>query len=142
MSTIVRLDGFTCEGKGNIIAGSIVDGDVVRIDGKIEQRWTTLAAPPAPTPRVFDWGGFKDYLVGLLGGGDTGTAALQTIVEAARDHAGTATNDKLTRYFYTWFTGSTVFTKAETALRLVPLVATLVVTQNQANAVASNWPAP
>jgi hypothetical protein len=101
--------------------------------------FTNPSAAPM-SPRVLSWSEFSSYLVGLLGGGDTGTAALQALLEAANTHTGTTTNDKLTRYFYTWFLGMTSFTKADTAARLVSLVATSIITQNQANAVASNWP--
>lgn len=45
---IERLDGFTADGFGHVIPGDPVDGDVVRIDGKIEQRYS---APVIPTPQ-------------------------------------------------------------------------------------------
>jgi hypothetical protein len=46
-----RLDGFTADGKGNVIAGQIQDGDVVRIDGRIEQRYYAPVAEPPPVHR-------------------------------------------------------------------------------------------
>lgn len=45
---IERLDGFTAEGHGNVISGTPQPGDVIRIDGKIEQR--VPAAPVSPQP--------------------------------------------------------------------------------------------
>jgi hypothetical protein len=138
-----KVSCFPNEGTPAVIAGAPQDGDLVRIVGTQQYyRYLTPAVAVPSAPRVFDWAGMNAYLVGLLGGGDAGTAALQALLEAARDRVGTTANDKLTRYFYTWFLGSTSFTKADTAARLVALVATSVVTQNQANAVATNWPSP
>lgn len=94
---------------------------------------------PDPAPIVMSWREFNDYLVGLLGGNDAARAALQVILEGARDKSGTTDTDKLTRYFYTWFVGETAFTKDAVIARLAP-VATTVISSAQKTAVANNWP--
>lgn len=45
-----RLDGFTADGKGGVVSGDPQDGDVVRIDGKIEQRYYAPQPDPMPAP--------------------------------------------------------------------------------------------
>ena len=76
--------------------------------------------PPASVlpPKTLDWATLNNYLIGLLGTGDIGAAALQTLLEAARDTTGTTSGAKLTRYFYTWYLGQTQFTKTETVARM------------------------
>jgi hypothetical protein len=53
VTLVEKLDGFTADGKGNVIGteADVSDGDVVRIDGRIEQRYRAPApveSEPAP----------------------------------------------------------------------------------------------
>ena len=57
MNNIERLDGFTADGFGKVIPGAPQTGDVIRVDGRIEQRYTEITdviltppeKPPEPT---------------------------------------------------------------------------------------------
>ena len=56
---ILKLDGFTADGFGNVIGSEsdLIDGDVCRIDNTIEQRWyrTEDNASPIPAWDEFDF---------------------------------------------------------------------------------------
>lgn len=45
---IDRLDGFTADGFGNIVEGDPQEGDVIRIDDRIEQRYYATVAVVKP----------------------------------------------------------------------------------------------
>ena len=49
---IERLDGFTNEGFGNVIAGALQEGDVVRENGTTERRYYAQLPPSGPQPRA------------------------------------------------------------------------------------------
>ncbi len=111
-------------------------------NGAIDQGEGNYVQPSITMPAVYkmlSWAECNTYLIGLLGGGDIGTAALQTILETANTHAGSLTADKLIRHFYTWFVGSTSFSREDMAVKLGYLVPA-VITAGQATAVANSWP--
>jgi len=66
---IVKLDGFTVDGLGNVIGAEqdLVAGDVCRINGKIEQIWSPPAPLPEPAPVVFNSADWQEYAYGVLG---------------------------------------------------------------------------
>lgn len=109
-------------------------------NGAVEQPDGSFAQPiipPRSRPRVYEWGDFNKFLMGLLN--PNGRAKLQTILETARDFSGTDNAAKDTRSFYTWFVGSTTFTKDETAEMLQILVDASILTAPQRTAVLNNW---
>ena len=109
------------------------NGAVEQPDGSFAQP----VIPPRTKPHVYEWADFNKFLVGLLN--PNGRAKLQTILETARDFAGSSNDAKNTRSFYTWFVGSTTFTKDETAEMLQILVDALILTDSQRTAVLNNW---
>lgn len=137
MTTIVKVSCFPNEGTPQVIAGDPQQGDIVRITtgggAVIYERYTPPAPPPVPQPKILSWGDLASYLIGLLGGGATGRAALGAIIASCQ--AGT-NNDK---FFAVYFQGQTTFTKAEFTGVLAD-VATGIVTNGQKTAVANNWP--
>lgn len=59
MTKIEKLDGFTADGAGKVVGGAsdLVDGDVMRVDDRIEQRYRAPAPvedAPTPAPRPTD----------------------------------------------------------------------------------------
>ena len=137
-TTIEKVSCFPNEGTPQVIPGDPQAGDIVRITTshgcEIYERYTPPAAPPGPQPTVLSWGALASYLIGLLGGGATGRAALGAIIKACQGSAQGADN-----FFAVYFTGQTTFTKAEFTGVLAD-VATGVVTNGQKTAVANNWP--
>lgn len=135
-----RLDGFTADGKGNVIAGSIQDGDVVRIDGRIEQRYYA-PVPAAPTPRVLDGVAFNTLCFTVLGGGTSGAqiaagmATFQAIMDAAAAAGGAA------KACVTHYDKSNAFVMADVQTVFFPiLVAAGALSQARADAVIAAWP--
>ena len=57
---IEKLDGFTADGYGNVIGTEqdLTDGDVCRIDDKIERRWYAPGPAPVPQPIALTQLGF------------------------------------------------------------------------------------
>lgn len=111
----------------------VSNGAVEQLDGSFTQPSVAASAKPI----VYRWDTFNKYLIGLLN--PNGRAKLQTILESARDFAGTDSPAKLTRSFYTWFVGTTEFEKDETAEMLQYLVDSSIVTVQQRTAVLNGW---
>lgn len=135
----VKLDGFTADGHGNVIgsAQDLTDGDVQRVTNGsdvFESRYYTRPAPPGPQPIVMSWGALAAYIIGLLGGGATGRAALGNIINACA-----ASAQGGDRFFAVYFQGQTTFTKAEFTGVLAD-VAIGIVSNAQKTAVANGWP--
>lgn len=145
MTTIVRVDTIPAkinpvEGVDyNILAGDPSQGDKVRIttlSGAVifEGCYTPQPAPPGPQPKVLSWGDLALYLIGLLGGGATGRAALGAIIGSCQASAQGA--DK---FFAVYFQGQTQFSKAAFTAVLAD-VSTSIVSNAAKTAVANSWP--
>lgn len=145
MTTIVKVD--TIPAKTNpvegidysVLAGDPAQGDKVRITTQsgavvFEGCYTPPAAPVGPQPKVLAWGELALYLIGLLGGGATGRAALGAIIGSCQASAQGA--DK---FFAVYFQGQTTFTKAEFTAVLAG-VSTAIVSGAAKNSVSNNWP--
>lgn len=129
---IERVTCFPNEGTPEVIPGPPSPGDIVRSDGSY-YRYTAPPGPPTPQPRVLTWGELAAYLIGLLGGGAAGRAALGAIIASCQ--AGT-NNDK---FFAVYFQGQTIFTKAEFTGVLAD-VSVGIVSAPQKTAVGNSWP--
>lgn len=145
MTAIVKVDSIPTVSQPvegvhyNVVAGTPQDGDKVRITTNqgfviFESCYTPPQAPPGPQPKVLPWGELATYLIGLLGGGATGRAALGTILKNCRASAAGADN-----FFAEYFAGQTIFSKAEFTGVLAD-VAVGIVSGAQKTAVANNWP--
>ena len=111
---------------------SVPDGTKSGSKDNGDGTYTSPSAPPVP-PKVLQWGELASYLIGLLGGGATGRAALGGIIASCQ--AGTNAD----KFFAVYFQGQTVFTKAE-FVGVLADVATGIVSNAQKTAVANNWP--
>ena len=88
----------------------------------------------APTLQPLTWAQLAAYLIGLLGGGATGRAALGVIIKACQDSAQGADN-----FFALYLAGQTSFTKSE-FMAVLNDVSTSIVSANAKTAVSNGWP--
>lgn len=116
-----------------VLGGAPSENDLVCVNGTVFCRYHAPYVT-GPTPQVLTWGALAAYLIGLLGGGATGRAALGAIMKSCQASAQGADN-----FFAVYFQGQTVFTKEEFTGVLAD-VATGIVSNGQKAAVASNWP--
>lgn len=132
---IQRLDGFTADGFGNVIEGDPQDGDVIRIDGRIEQRWSPPATPIPPPPSLLSKTAFQDYAVSQLGAGVTGMARFTAIMDATRDNT-----DGAVRFAFARYEAALTFEKTNTASLTAIMVSASVMTADERTAIIDNWP--
>lgn len=93
----------------------------------------TDVADPPPQPKILSWTELTLYLIGLLGSGATGRAALGGIIGACQ--AGTNAD----KFFAYYMAGQTSFSKAEFTAVLAD-VTTAIVSNAAKTSAANNWP--
>ena len=119
-----------------VVGGSLSTGDLVRVtcaNGNEDFHRHTEIPGNVAQAKTLSWGDLALYLIGLLGGGATGRAALGQIISSCQ--AGTNAD----KFFAIHFQGQTMFTKAEFTAVLAD-VATAIVSNGQKTTVANNWP--
>lgn len=113
-------------------------GDLIRVTSASGSedfcRYTAPPEPQAVQPKTLAWGDLALYLIGLLGGGATGRAALGAIIKSCTASALGGDN-----FFAVYFQGQTTFTKAEFTAVLAD-VSTGIVSNGAKTSVANNWP--
>jgi len=143
MTTIVKIDAKPSVAKPvegvhyNVLQDAPQAGDSIRIRDGSTEVFIELAAPPpphVPKPVVLDWGALAVYLIGLLGGGASGRAALGAIIKSCQASAQGADN-----FFAVYFQGQTTFTKVEFTAVLAD-VSTSIVSGPAKTSVANSWP--
>lgn len=79
---IERLDGFTADGFGKVVSGNPQDGDVIRIDKRVEQRYYAPVKPePKPTPKPVTKEQILAELVAMNGQLQTLAEQVQVLVD-------------------------------------------------------------
>lgn len=91
-------------------------------------------SPPTVQARVLPWADLTAYLIGLLGGGTAGRAALGTIIKTCQASSAGADN-----YFSAYLQSNTSFAKAD-FISVLADVSTVIIPNGQKTAVANNWP--
>ena len=141
---IVKLDGFTADGFGNVIGteADLVDGDVERItadDGHVREcRYYARPAPPPPPPRVLTKTQFQDYAVSQLGGGVTGMGRFTDIMDATAASASSAV-----RFAYARYPAADTFEKTQTGVLTGIMAADTQaghITADERTTILDNWP--
>lgn len=132
--SIERLDGFTSDGGGHVIPGEPIDGDVVRIDGRIEQRFYV---PPAPVPAaiVISKRVFIETASAALGPNGQGRAALGTILRGMA----TSLDDEIYVVAQRWDSAETL-DKSQVATLTAILASKGIMTAQQRTTVLNAWP--
>jgi hypothetical protein len=131
MSNIERLDGFTVDGFGNVIPGEPQTGDVIRVDGRIEQRYAA-PIPHTPKPITMTDKQFRKFVQNKLGAGVYG--------KAFRD-ASTSSDTAVMDAYAAWVKADT-YDKAEVAAMTQALQDAGIITEQQRDALVKNgnWP--
>ena len=143
MTTVVKIDAMPSVAKPvegvdyNVVQGTPQNGDPVRVTSQagvqFQGCYTPMASPPAPLPETLSATAFNKHCWAALGG----MGRFQELLEACRDHL----SDKALRAIYTHYCSSTTFHKDEVTVFVSQMVAGLVMTQDEANAILNNWPA-
>ncbi len=142
-TTIEKLDAFTSEGGGNVIAGTAVKGDKVRITrgpGRVTETYYTPPVAPTPQPLMLSKTAFMDIATTALGGGQTGRARFQEIIEAAKVFAGATAAAREVRFVHERYTAATSFSKSNVQAMCAILVAASIMTPQENTDLIAAWP--
>lgn len=113
---IEKVSCFPNEGTPQIISGSPVDGDLVRITTGatvIYQRFTSQQAAPGPQPFTLNRDAFRKHIRTALGGNGGAKTTLQEYIDTAKANVGTTAADKKMRSALSDYQDLASFTKVE-----------------------------
>lgn len=128
--------GFAGAGvRWQLVPDSTTGGAAVTVDENGNVTGSSNPTPPPKPSPPLDKTDFNLLCFAALGGGSTGIAAFQAIIDAATAAGGAA------RGIVTHYTGATNFVIADVEGFFAIMIAANCMTQDQANAVIAMWPA-
>lgn len=142
MTEVVKVSCFPNDGTPEVIEGSPVLGDIVRITtttGAVI--YETYTPPPTPGPRppsVLSKTAFQDYAVTQLGGGLTGMGRFTEIMDATKNSSAGAV-----RFAYSRYEAANTFEKENTSQLTAVMAADNTeghLTEQERTAILDNWP--